>query len=109
VKFETTPAVRADLAKLTAAELELFKQVVRDLFVPAAERRAAKPGSAWPKKLRVKSVAGAPGIWEVTWSFSGPDGRATFEWVTIDDEPGIRWRRVGGHAIFEDPAGKQRG
>jgi hypothetical protein len=39
----------------------------------------------------------------MTWSFSGPDGRATFEWVLVDGEPGIRWRRIGGHAIFGSP------
>jgi hypothetical protein len=51
----------------------------------------------------VKDVEGAPGIWEMTWSFAGPDGRATFEWIEIRGEPGIRWRRIGGHAIFGAP------
>lgn len=54
-------------------------------------------------KLRIKSVEGASGIWEMTWSFPGPDGRATFQWVTIDGEAGIRWRRIGNHRILEDP------
>jgi hypothetical protein len=40
----------------------------------------------------------------MTWSFSGPDGRATFEWTEIEAEPAIRWRRVGGHEIFDAPA-----
>lgn len=40
----------------------------------------------------------------MTWSFSGPDGRATFEWIQIDGERAIRWRRGGGHNIFNDPA-----
>jgi hypothetical protein len=39
----------------------------------------------------------------MTRSFSGPDGRATFEYVEIDEELGIRWRRVGGHDIFKTP------
>ncbi len=39
----------------------------------------------------------------MTWSFAGPDGRATFEWVTVHGEPAVRWRRVGGHAIFGNP------
>ncbi|MCP1428679.1 hypothetical protein J3D45_001177 [Microbacterium foliorum] len=45
----------------------------------------------------------APGILEMTWSFSSPDGRATFEIVTVDDEPRIRWRRVGDHDVFRNP------
>ena len=39
----------------------------------------------------------------MTWSFSGPDGRATFEYFDVDDELAIRWRRIGGHAIFKTP------
>jgi hypothetical protein len=37
----------------------------------------------------------------MTWSFAGPDGRATFEWVVRDGEARIRWRRIGGHAVFD--------
>jgi hypothetical protein len=57
----------------------------------------------WPKNLRVKDVEGAPGVWEMTWSFSGPDGRATFEYVEISGDLAIRWRRIGGHDIFDSP------
>jgi hypothetical protein len=39
----------------------------------------------------------------MTWIFSGPDGRATFEWAVLDGQPCIRWRRIGGHAIFGEP------
>ncbi len=104
MKWETTPAFDADLRRLSEDELKLLRKVVRDSFVSAAERRAANPAAPWPKSLRVKDVEGAPGIWEMTWSFAGPDGRATFEWITIDGEQAVRWRRVGGHEILNDPA-----
>ena len=39
----------------------------------------------------------------MTWSFASPDGRATFEIVTVDGEQRIRWRRVGGHEVFRNP------
>jgi hypothetical protein len=45
----------------------------------------------------------------MTWSYAGPDGRATWEWVRVTDSetgelhPAIRLRRIGGHAIFADP------
>lgn len=107
MKYQTTPAFLADVRRLSQAERELFGKVVREEFVPAAERRAANPAAPWPKKLRVKSVRSAPGIWEVT--YSGPDGRATFEWTTVGGKPAILWRRVGGHEIFSDPAGKTHG
>jgi len=48
-------------------------------------------------------MSDAPGIWEMTWSFSGPDGRATFALINIDGEVVLRWRRIGGHAIFRRP------
>jgi hypothetical protein len=34
-------------------------------------------------------------IWDMTSSWNDPDGRATREWIEIDSEPAIRWRRVG--------------
>jgi len=48
-------------------------------------------------------MSGTEQVWEMTWSFSGPDGRATFEWVTKDGDARIRWRRIGGHEIFRKP------
>ena len=103
MKFERTPAFDRDLEKLGPAHEERFRRIVRETFAPAAERLAADPGARWPASLRVKPMKGAPGIWEMTWSFSGPDGRATFEWVRIAGEPAIRWRRVGDHGIFTRP------
>lgn len=93
MKWRAAPAFEADVRRLSAEELRLFRTVVRE----------ADSAAAWPKKLRVRRVAGAPGVWEMTWSFSGPDGRATFEWVEIEGKPGILWRRLGGHEIFRDP------
>jgi hypothetical protein len=39
----------------------------------------------------------------MTWSFAGPDGGATFEFIGIEGELAIRWRRIGGHDIFGRP------
>lgn len=103
MKFERTRAFDADWARLSEEERALFRAVVRDKFHPACERRAADPTARWPKSLRIRDLEGAPGIIEMTWSFAGPDGRATFEWVVRDGEPRIRWRRIGGHAIFGRP------
>jgi hypothetical protein len=103
VKFETAAIFKADLARLSPSERALFRKILREAFIPACERLLVDRSGAWPAKLRVKSVQNAPGIWEMTWSFSGPDGRATFEWILIDGQPAIRWRRIGGHAIFGEP------
>jgi hypothetical protein len=103
VRFEQTARFEADLRRLSSSEFRLFRQLVQEKFAPACERRRQNPSARWPAILRVKSVQGRPGVWEMTWSFSGPDGRATFEWLTIDGESRIRWRRVGGHDIFRAP------
>lgn len=100
MKYERTPRFDADVRRLSEEERALFRRVAVEQFAAAAEQRAAEPGTPWPRGLRVKRVQGAPGVWEMTWSFAGPDGRATFEWVEIDGELAIRWRRVGRHAIF---------
>lgn len=51
--------------------------------------------------LRVKGVAGAPGVFEMTWS---PDGRATFEYgTTLGSGPHIIWRRIGRHDVLRAP------
>ncbi len=103
MKYTRAARFIADLRRLSPAERRIFRQVVVEQFVPAAERITSEPGTPWPRGLRVKRVQGAPGVWEMTWSFAGPDGRATFEWIAIDGEPAIRWRRVGSHAIFSQP------
>lgn len=88
---------------LSPTERAAFRKVVREDFIPACERRLLDPSAAWPAGLRIRAMVNARGISEMTWSFSGPDGRATFEWILIDGQPGIRWRRIGGHAVFGEP------
>lgn len=103
MKFDWLAAFGADWARLSASERTLFEEVVRRSFHPACERHRVDPAAPWPRRLRVKRVQGMPGVWEMTWSFAGPDGRATFEWIEIDGELAIRWRRIGGHDIFGRP------
>ncbi|MHB8509294.1 MAG: hypothetical protein ACYDGR_11695 [Candidatus Dormibacteria bacterium] len=103
MKFERTPQFDADLRRLSQDEYERFRQVAREEFSPACDRRAADPSAPWPARLRVKLVKGTKGVLEMTWSFAGPDGRATFELITVDGELRIRWRRVGCHNIFKRP------
>lgn len=103
MKFDWLNAFSADWARLTDQERALFQRVVRGQFHPACERLARDPSTPWPRSLRVKRVQGMRGVWEMTWSFAGPDGRATFEWIEIEGALAIRWRRVGGHEIFGRP------
>ena len=102
MKFEVTSSFRADRKRLAKWERDLVADAL-PAFVEACERYAADPASGWPDSLRVKDVDGAPGVCKVTFNSSGPDVRATFEWVQIDGEVAVRWRHVGGHRIFSKP------
>lgn len=102
MKFERTDSFKSDWGRLSDAERELFRSAIKQFHV-ATERIVADPRLSWPGNLRIKKVVSAPRIWEMTSSFSGPDGRATFEWVVIAGTSGIRWRRIGTHEIFREP------
>ncbi|MHB8594563.1 MAG: hypothetical protein ACYDB3_09600 [Acidimicrobiales bacterium] len=56
----------------------------------------------------VRALQSSGLLFEMTWSFSGPDGRATWQWTTVVDAgggpgPAVRWRRLGNHGIFRSP------
>lgn len=102
MKYVVLDSFKADYKRLSRREQGLFKKALPG-FVAACDRYATDPSAAWPASLRVKDVERAPDIWEMTWSFGGPDGRATFEWVEIDGQLAARWRRIGGHEIFKSP------
>lgn len=102
MKFELTQSFRGDVERLSREERNLVRQKL-PAFVASCERYAGDPSAKWPASLRVRDVEGAPGILEVTFSFSGPDIRATFEWTDIDGELAVRWRRIGGHRVFGHP------
>jgi len=102
MKYEATASFLADYTRLTLQERALFGNAVR-LINETHDQHPTTWPPPWPFTLRIRSVRDAPGIWELTWSFAGPDGRATFEFFTVDGEPAIRWRRIGGHEVFRAP------
>lgn len=109
MRFELTEPFKADYQRLSENDREMFRASA-GAFNAACDRfLETKDPSAWPANLRVKVVVNAPGIFEMTWSFSGPDGRATGEWTTVIDAEvrswpaAVRWRRLGTHRIFRQP------
>jgi hypothetical protein len=102
LKFKRTRQFDASLGRLPREHQRLFYATVAR-FHAAAVRAAAGEANPWPRGLRVKRVQGRSGVWEMTWSMDNPDGRATWEWTEIDDEPAVLWRRIGTHRIFTDP------
>ena len=77
MKFEITDSVKGDWSRLSEGERRLFRGVL-PTFNASCDRIAVDPTVRFPASLRVKDVENATGILEMTWSFSGPDGRATF-------------------------------
>ncbi len=94
-------AFLADWDRLTPRERGLFFAAVRAINEAFSRRQGGLP--RWPARLRIRPMSGHPGIFEMPWSFAGPDGRATFELVDLEGEPAIKWRRIGGHDIFGNP------
>ena len=90
MKCKTTSAFDADFTGLKPEHRGAFRDALRDKFIPACAALANDPAAVWPKSLRVKSVQGAPGVLEMMCSFASPEGRATFESVTVED-------------VFKDP------
>lgn len=93
--FEATARFWRDHASLTDTQRATFRAaIVR--FIEDLGRGRFRAG------LRVKSVQGAPGVFEMTWA---PDGRATFQFGApiTPGEPHVIWRRVGTHTIFSKP------
>lgn len=102
MKYQRSSEFLSDYARLPREHRPLFLGAVR-LINEAYARRGSRWPPEWPVALRIKRVQEVAGVWEMTWSFSRPDGRATFEFVQIDGEPGIRWRRIGTHEILGRP------
>lgn len=103
MKFETTLSFDKDVRHLKREHLAEFLEVLKTKFISDCDAYAAHPATPWPQSLRVKSVQGAPGVLEMTWSFASPDGRATFEFVTVNGQLRLRWRRVGDRDVFKRP------
>lgn len=102
MKYRREDRFVADYVRLSVPERAMFSAAVRQMNAAYAGRGSDKLPH-WPASLRIRAVAGATGVFEMTWSFAGPDGRATFEFITIDGEPAIKWRRIGDHSIFREP------
>jgi hypothetical protein len=103
VKFETLPSFTRDYARLRPEHRASFRTALKD-FITACNGYAADPSTfTWPAALRVSRMRGTGSIWEMTWSFASPDGRATFEFVVIDGAMTCRWRRIGDHSVYKQP------
>jgi hypothetical protein len=98
VKYVRTPGFLADLRRLPEEHRKLFVQVVNDALRPALEAGAHTGLVPWPRALRIHRIGSD---YSMTWSFTGPDGRALFRLAQIEGEPVLVWLRVGNHDIYQ--------
>lgn len=77
MKYTYEERFLAAFPRLSARERALFLGAVAEINAAYAAR-GDRPLPAWPAHLRVRPIRGRSGIYEMTWSFTGPDGRATF-------------------------------
>jgi hypothetical protein len=92
-----------DFKKLKREHQTLFLDAQEQFVSEFEELLISKSFKKVSKKYRVKVLRNTAEIWEMTWSFSRPDGRATFHLQEIDGEPILVWRRIGSHDIFKQP------
>ncbi|MFD7157271.1 hypothetical protein ACFV9C_21920 [Kribbella sp. NPDC059898] len=102
MKYRTASTFDRDLARLPGDHRQMFLKILGEHFLPAIAAGSFTGAPPWPKRLRVHQLAG--GIYSITWSFTGPDGRATFHLDRTDDgETILVWRRIGTHDVYDRP------
>jgi hypothetical protein len=99
VKYLRTLGFLADFHRLPEEHRKLFVHVVALLLRPALDEGAHMGKAPWPKALRIHRIGAN---YSMTWSFSGPDGRALFRIDDVEGEPVLVWLRVGSHSIYKD-------
>ena len=102
MKYRRLPRFDSDYRKLSEPEREKFRAAL-GVFIEASKSYESHPENfVWPQSLRIEKLTGT-GVMAMTWSFSGPDGRATFQFETVDGVMFVVWRRVGRHSIYQKP------
>jgi hypothetical protein len=97
--YQITSGFDSALAKLPREHRQLFVDAMRSHFVPALAAGAHRGDVPWPKRLRIPKIAE---MYSLTWSFSGPDGRALFAIrPDADGEPIVTCLAIGYHDIYD--------
>jgi hypothetical protein len=99
VRYQTAAGFDAALSKLPREHRQLYTGAVRGHLIPALAEGAHRGDVPWPTQLRIHKIGE---VYSLTWSFSGPDGRALF---TIgpdgDGEPILTWLAIGYYDAYQ--------
>jgi hypothetical protein len=103
MRFRVDKSFDRDLSKLPPEHRRLFLDLLHKEFLPAIAVGSFTGNPPWPAKLRIHRLQGSR-AYSLTWSFTGPDGRATFHLETgSEGQPLLVWRRIGDHSIYQEP------
>jgi hypothetical protein len=98
VRYAATVGFDGAFGKLPREHRAIFRAAVRTQLLPALAAGAYRGESSWPSRLRIHKI---DLVYSLTWSFTGPDGRALF---TIspdaDGQPVLTWLAIGYHDIY---------
>ena len=95
MKYRTTAGFDAALAKLPREHRKLFTEAVRSHLIAALAAGAHRGTAPW----RIYKIGE---VYSLTWSFSGPDGRALFGISPDSDgQPLLTWLAIGYHDIYQ--------
>lgn len=92
----------ADYKKPTVEKRRVLSQALPGFISAGLEYEKNPQPYVWSQSVRIERLQGAP-VMAMTWSNSGPDGRATFQLDVLDGELRVTWRRIGRHGVYQQP------
>src|SRR5450432_43422 len=101
MKYVRTPGFLIDCAVYRMSTASCPWRRCMSYCVPRWRDAGAHKGKVpWPRALRIHRIGVA---YSMTWSFSGPDGRALFRLAEVAGETVVVWLRVGNHGVLQIP------
>lgn len=90
---------KRDFKKLKREHKKLFIELQSVFIVELEEYLLDKKSVS--NKFRLKELRHTNNVWSMTWSFSRPAGRATFQLIAMKNELTLIWLRIGNHDIYK--------
>lgn len=90
---------KRDFKKLKREHKRLFIEMQSVFIVELEEYLLDKKSIS--NKFRLKELRHTNNVWSMTWSFSRPAGRATFQLIEMKNELTLIWLRIGNHDIYK--------
>jgi hypothetical protein len=108
MRHQRSDSFEQDFHKLKPDYRAGVRFAVSALLAAVADAKGAPP--AFPDWMKVRRLPEVDGVWQMSWVLdTGASGRATFQYLKVDDAPTVRWRRVGPLAALEEAWAARQG